>query len=67
MHSRPGDLCIDFFAGSGTLGEAAARHGRDFLLVDNSPEAIEIMTRRLAPWHPELVGRAPDGEAGAGS
>ncbi len=67
VHSRPGDLCIDFFAGSGTLGEAAARHGRDFLLVDNSPEAIEVMTRRLAPWHPELANHAPDGEAGGES
>jgi len=54
VHSRPGDLCLDFFAGSGTLGEAAAKHGRDFLLVDSSPEAFEVMKRRLAPWAPEL-------------
>ena len=38
VHSRPGDLLIDFFAGSGTLGEAAARHGRRFILVDNNPK-----------------------------
>jgi site-specific DNA-methyltransferase (adenine-specific) len=55
VHSRPGDLCLDFFAGSGTLGEAAARHGRDFLLVDESPEAARVMARRLAAWSPELV------------
>ncbi len=54
VHSRPGDLLVDFFAGSGTLGEAAARQGRDFVLIDESPEAIEIMVQRLAPWSPRL-------------
>ena len=56
VHSRPGDLLLDFFAGSGTLGEAAAKHGRDFILIDNNPEAIQVMTRRLAPTNPDLVG-----------
>jgi len=46
--SRPGDLVIDFFAGSGTTGEAALRHGRRFLLVDENPQAIEVMRRRFA-------------------
>ena len=46
--SRQGDLVIDFFAGSGTTGEAALRHGRRFLLVDQNPEAIEVMRRRFA-------------------
>lgn len=60
VHSRPGELCLDFFAGSGTLGEAAARHGRDFLLIDDNPDAVRIMAERLAPWSPEV--RALDGE-----
>lgn len=55
MHSQPGDLLLDFFAGSGTLGEAAARLGRRFLLVDNSPDAVRIMARRLAWAEPECV------------
>jgi site-specific DNA-methyltransferase (adenine-specific) len=55
VHSRPGDLVLDFFAGSGTTGEAAARRGRGFLLVDSSPEAVEIMRKRLAFADPELV------------
>ncbi len=55
VHSRPGDLVLDFFAGSGTLGEAAALAGRRFLLVDSNPEAIEVMRKRLAPWEPEVV------------
>ncbi len=60
VHSRPGDLCVDFFAGSGTLGEAAAREGRRFLLIDSSPEAIEVMRKRLAFADPEIV-EAPGG------
>ena len=47
VHSNPGDLVVDFFAGSGTTGEAAAKHGRGFLLVDVNPEAVRVMTRRL--------------------
>lgn len=58
VHSRPGDLCLDAFAGSGTLGEAAAKHGRDFLLVDSNPEAVRVMRERLARFEPELVGAA---------
>ena len=56
VHSEPGDLLLDFFAGSGTLGEAAAKHGRDYLLIDNNPEAIQTMTRRLAPTNPDITG-----------
>jgi site-specific DNA-methyltransferase (adenine-specific) len=47
VHSNPGDLVLDFFAGSGTTGEAAARHGRSFYLVDSSAEAIAVMEKRL--------------------
>jgi len=48
VHSRPGELLCDFFAGSGTFGEAAAREGRRFLMIDDDPEAAAIMRRRLA-------------------
>ena len=37
VHSSPGDTLLDFFAGSGTFGEAAAKHGRPCLLVDKQP------------------------------
>jgi site-specific DNA-methyltransferase (adenine-specific) len=46
--SRPGDLCLDPFAGSGTLGAVAAGLGRRYLLIDSSPEAVSVMERRLA-------------------
>ncbi len=45
--SRPGDLVLDFFAGTGTTGAVAARLGRRYLLVDNNPEAVDIARRRL--------------------
>jgi len=56
VHSLPGDLLLDFFAGAGSFGEAAARHGRDFILVDNNPEAITVMKKRLAAYGTEFIG-----------
>jgi len=55
VHSEPGDTVLDFFAGSGTTGEAAARHDRGFVLIDENPEAIAVMSKRLGPWRPEVV------------
>ncbi|HXS12619.1 MAG TPA: site-specific DNA-methyltransferase [Acidobacteriaceae bacterium] len=49
VHSNPGDLVLDFFAGSGTTGQAAANLGRRFLLIDSSPDAVRVMRKRLAP------------------
>lgn len=45
--SRPGDLVLDFFAGSGTTGVAALELGRRFVLVDNNPEALAVMAKRF--------------------
>lgn len=56
VHSHPGDIVLDFFAGSGTTGEAAIRSGRSAVLVDNSPEAIQVMRHRLAFANPILHG-----------
>ena len=47
VHSNPGDRVLDFFAGSGTTGEAALRLGRHATLVDNNPQAFEVMRERL--------------------
>ena len=35
--TRPGDWCLDFFAGSGTLGAVAAKLGRHYVLIDSNP------------------------------
>jgi site-specific DNA-methyltransferase (adenine-specific) len=45
--SREGDWCLDFFAGSGTLGAAALELGRRCILCDSSPEAAAVMENRL--------------------
>ena len=46
--TRPGDWCLDCFAGSGTLGAVAATLGRRFVLIDSSPDAVRIARTRLA-------------------
>ncbi len=46
--SNPGDLVLDFFAGSGTTGVAAYDMGRRAILVDSNPEAIDVMRKRFA-------------------
>ena len=45
--TRPGDLCADFFCGSGTLGAVAARMGRNFLLCDIGKLAVINSAKRL--------------------
>ena len=45
--SQPGDLVMDFFAGSGTTGAVARQLGRSFLLVDSNWPAIKTIARRL--------------------
>ena len=64
VHSSPGDLLMDFFAGSGTLGEAAALLDRSFILVDNNEEAIRVMAKRLAPYGTEFQEPALESMSG---
>jgi site-specific DNA-methyltransferase (adenine-specific) len=45
--SKPGDVVLDFFAGSGTTGFVANELGRRFILVDQNPESIEVIKDRL--------------------
>jgi site-specific DNA-methyltransferase (adenine-specific) len=59
VHSRPDDVVLDFFAGSGTTGDAAARHGRGFVLVDSNPEAVNVAAVRLAEFQPTCEGFVP--------
>jgi len=46
--SHPGDTVLDFFAGSGTTGAACLELGRQFILVDNNPQAIQTMKTRFS-------------------
>ncbi len=45
--TRAGDWCLDFFAGSGTLGAVAAQLDRRYVLIDSSAEAVRVMRERL--------------------
>lgn len=45
--SMPGDRVLDFFAGSGAIGAACLELGREFVLVDNNPQAIKVMRQRF--------------------
>ncbi len=55
VHSRPEHRLLDFFAGSGSFGEAGAGLGRDVCLVEQNPEALAVMRKRFAGtdvvWH----------------
>ncbi len=55
VHSSPGDMLLDFFAGSGSFGEAAAQHNRSSILIDNNIPAIRSIMDRLKIFGVELV------------
>ncbi len=57
VHTNPGDRLLDYFAGSGSFGDAADRHGRDVTLIDSNPQAIRVMQRRFTGRSVELVRR----------
>jgi site-specific DNA-methyltransferase (adenine-specific) len=59
VHSDPGARLLDFFAGSGSFGEAAALEGRDVTLVDVNPEAMRVMEARLARYAPRWFDWSP--------
>ncbi len=57
--TQRGDWCLDFFAGSGTLGAVAAKLGRRYVLVDSSREAYRVMVQRLPGADCEEWGGMP--------
>ncbi|NQW21776.1 MAG: site-specific DNA-methyltransferase [Chloroflexi bacterium] len=61
VHSNPGELVMDFFAGSGTTGVAAAKNNRRFMLADANPDAVQVAVKRLVEYEPECVGFTPEG------
>lgn len=55
-YTRPGDVVLDPFCGSGMTGVAALRVGRHALLSDVSPAAVHISRNYVTPCDPnELV------------
>ena len=55
--SRPGDWCLDFFAGSGTLGAVASKLHRRYVMIDSNPEAVRVMRERLGEADETLQAR----------
>jgi DNA modification methylase len=49
-YSFKGDIVLDPFAGSGTVGAAAASLGRRFVLFDNNPDYVELMKDAAGTW-----------------
>jgi site-specific DNA-methyltransferase (adenine-specific) len=48
--SNPGETVMDFFAGSGTVGESCLNLGRKFILIDNNLEAVSVMRKRFSAY-----------------
>jgi site-specific DNA-methyltransferase (adenine-specific) len=55
--SKPGDVVLDFFAGSGTTGFVANELGRRFILVDQNSESIQVIKDRLPKGSFHFVDR----------
>ncbi len=49
--SLPGSIVMDFFAGSGTVGESCLLHRRNFILIDNNIGAMEVMAKRFSGFN----------------
>lgn len=61
--SRPGDVVLDPFGGSGTTGLVARGHGRSAVLLDLNPNYLAIAQARLDG---QPVTHTPDKQAGHG-
>ena len=46
-HTKPGDIVLDFFGGTGTTGAVAHKMGRKYILFEQLDKHIDIMIRRL--------------------
>ena len=46
--SNQGDIVMDFFAGSGTTGAVCLELDRQFVLIDENLQAIEVMRKRFS-------------------
>jgi len=46
--SLPGNVVLDFFAGSGTVGESCLKLNRNFILIDSNKEALNVMAQRFS-------------------
>lgn len=47
LSTKPGDVVLDMFAGSGTTAVAALNHGRKFIMIEKDPASVQIINERL--------------------
>jgi site-specific DNA-methyltransferase (adenine-specific) len=53
--SNKNSVVLDFFAGSGTVGESCLELERQFILIDNNKQALEVMSERFAGYDKHLI------------
>jgi site-specific DNA-methyltransferase (cytosine-N4-specific) len=56
--TKPGDMVLDPFGGTGTTAQAALYHGRDAILIELNADYIKLAEHRLAPYR--LLSNAAD-------
>ncbi len=61
--SRPGDVVLDPFGGSGTTLIAAEKAGRVARLIELDPKYVDVIVRRWQDYTGEQATRAADGVA----
>ncbi|UZR28101.1 site-specific DNA-methyltransferase [Methylococcus mesophilus] len=61
--SRPGDLVLDPFGGSGTTLIAAEKSGRVARLIELDPKYVDVIVRRWEDWTGKQATREADGLA----
>ena len=55
LHTKPGDLILDPFMGSGTTGVAAVQLGRRFIGIEIDPGYFEIATKRIKQAQQQML------------
>ena len=53
--SRPGDMVLDPFGGSGTVAQVATGNGRHSIYIDLNPKYLELARQRIGPLLCEVV------------
>lgn len=57
--SRPGDVVLDPFNGSGTTGQVSIQHGRSYLGIELNPEYVALTRARLEGVIKEMADAPP--------
>lgn len=53
--SRPGDIVLDPFGGSGTVAQVATGNGRGSIYIDLNPKYLELARQRIGPMLCEVA------------